>query len=345
MKKIITIVTLVALLAVSVFACVACQPNDNTDDVPVQIKYEADASAIIPLFKSGKAEYAVIGEPAVTNLTNMMSKNGITIYNCFNLQTLWADAVGASNSGYPQASVIVKKELLSNKAFVEALAASLQANADYLAQNAATVGDTLGSVGSTLAGTKFTAELVARCNLKFIKANDSAVQTEINTYLAEFGYKADGDKPNNKLPDNGFYCGFDGADSAAAPAKVSVYAPDGAPALALAKIIADGKIGDTTAEVTLATGENVIAKAVSGEADVVVLPTNAAATVYNNTKGNYQLFSVNVYGVLYLVSTHNITSLSDLNGKLVYSIGMGNTPEYVFKKILDKANVSYVNAD
>ena len=57
-------------------------------------------------------------------------------------------------------------------------------------------------------------------------------------------------------------------DVPAAPENVSVYVPDGAPAMAIANIIKSGKIGaDTKANVTLTTGQDVIAKAQKGEAD------------------------------------------------------------------------------
>ena len=131
-----------------------------------------------------------------------------------------------------------------------------------------------------------------------------------------------------------------------APENVSVYVPDGAPAMAIANIIKSGKIGaDTKANVTLTTGQDVIAKAQKGEADIAVLPTNAAATVYNATKGAYKMLSVNVHGLLYLMGTTQVESLAELAGKQVQSIGLGNTPEYVFKRVLKANNLEVVNGD
>ncbi len=121
--------------------------------------------------------------------------------------------------------------------------------------------------------------------------------------------------------------------------KVTCYVPDGAPALAVAKIMAEGSVGNTTAEVVVTTGEDVSAKCVSGEADIAVLPTNAAVKICS-TRDDYCIFSVNVYGVLYVVGTRQV-SLEELSGQLVYSIGLGNTPEYVFKTILDGKNIVY----
>ena len=131
--------------------------------------------------------------------------------------------------------------------------------------------------------------------------------------------------------------------------KLSLYVPDGAPALAVANIIDGGKIGGGTlgsqpVDTVVTTGENVIAKCGSGEADMAILPTNAAVKICS-AGGEYALFSVNVYGVLYIVGTEQLTSLKQLEGKRLYSIGLGNTPEYVFKTVCDSQGVEYEEYD
>lgn len=343
MKRIICTLLTIALSVATCVGLFACEIPDVTPNDPVSIKYEADGSAIIPLFVQGKANYAVLGEPAATNLANKMKKDkNVTVYTVFDLQQLWKNAVGSQNNGYPQACMIVKKELLANKTFVTALTAAMNDNANYIATNMSTLAATMKAHGSSLT-VNYTSDLIARCNLNFVSANSAGTSSDVNKYLAEFGFSADADKPVNKLPDDGFY--YDGTSvETTAPESISLYVPDGAPALSVAKIIAEGKIGETAVNVNLSTGEDVVAKAMNGEADVVVLPTNAAAKVYN-AKKQYSMFSVNVYGVLYVVSTENITKLSDLSGKLVYSIGLGNTPEYVFKKVLSVAGIGYVDAE
>lgn len=129
-----------------------------------------------------------------------------------------------------------------------------------------------------------------------------------------------------------------------------LYVPDGAPALSVAKIVDDGRIGEgikggtRSVKTVIATGENVIAKCVSGEADMAVLPTNAAVKICSQSD-EYIFFSVNVYGVLYIVGTQQVTSLKDLQGKRLYSIGLGNTPQYVFQTICDAQGVKYREYD
>lgn len=123
------------------------------------------------------------------------------------------------------------------------------------------------------------------------------------------------------------------------PFDVSVFVPDGAPAMAVANIIDSGKIGEHKATVTLASGERVIEKLGKEEADVAVVPTNAAVKICS-TGGKYQLFTVNVYGLMYVIGYENVTSLSQLAGKKVLSIGKANTGEYLFKALLNKAGVA-----
>lgn len=118
------------------------------------------------------------------------------------------------------------------------------------------------------------------------------------------------------------------------------YVPDGAPALSVANIMADKKVGNADVEVVVSTGKDVVAKCTAGEADMAVLPTNSAVKICSE-RDDYQLFSVNVYGVLYVVGTQQISSLADLKGKVVHSIGLGNTPEYVFSKVLENAGIAF----
>lgn len=124
--------------------------------------------------------------------------------------------------------------------------------------------------------------------------------------------------------------------------QIVCYVPDGAPALAIAKIISEGKIDNAEVATHVTTGEDVVAKCATGEADMAILPSNAAVKICSQ-RNDYRLFSVNVFGLLYVVGTRRVT-LAELCENTVYSIGLGNTPEYVFKKILDVNNVGYANA-
>lgn len=126
--------------------------------------------------------------------------------------------------------------------------------------------------------------------------------------------------------------------------EINVYVPDGAPALAVAELFSLEKIEGAKLNIEITTGANVQTKVAAEEADIVICPTNMAANLYN--KGaQYKLVTVNLFGLLYLVGNAPAANLSDLVGQVVHTIGKNNTPEFVFKKILDSANIEYVDSD
>lgn len=149
----------------------------------VMLKYFADASEIIPQILQGKADFALLGEPAVTQLVGQLLEKGKTAYNLFDLQKMWQDATDSDEEGYPQASMIVKKSLLENSAFQRQLVTSLSENGGFLQENADDLKDILRSAGSTLT-VNFTEEVIKRCNVTFCQA-DSAKE-DIERYLAKF---------------------------------------------------------------------------------------------------------------------------------------------------------------
>lgn len=77
---------------------------------------------------------------------------------------------------------------------------------------------------------------------------------------------------------------------------------------------------------------------ISGNADIVCLPTNLAAALYSKMPDDgVRLLALNTLGVLYIVENgDSITSLQDLEGKTLYVTGKGSTPEYVIRFILEK---------
>lgn len=157
-----------------------CEFGNLVDATQINIKYESDGSSIIPLFMNSTAEFAVLGEPAATNLINKAKTKGITVYRLFDLQKLWKEATNSDNVGYPQAGMIVKNELLSQGNFAESLYTKLSENSDYLAANASELNTLLQNAGSSL-DVSYTAEIIERCNLTCLKA--VSVKEDIETYL------------------------------------------------------------------------------------------------------------------------------------------------------------------
>lgn len=126
-------------------------------------------------------------------------------------------------------------------------------------------------------------------------------------------------------------------------APVKVYMPDGAPAVALASFMSNGY--DNT-EFTVVNASTITAHVAgnTADADLAIMPINAAATVYN--KGNdIVMLSVNTHGNLFIVGSDGDITLSALKGKRLGVIGMGNVPDQVLRMLLDGANIQYEVSD
>lgn len=90
---------------------------------------------------------------------------------------------------------------------------------------------------------------------------------------------------------------------------------------------------------------NIVAGLVNGSVDIAALPTNAAATVYNKTKGGVQVLALNTLGVLYLVTdgSVDITSVADLAGQTVYA--PAQNPTFIFQNIITANGMTDVTID
>ena len=144
----------------------------------------------------------------------------------------------------------------------------------------------------------------------------------------------------------GFGCASGETDGTKQPETIRISVPDGAPALALAKLIAAGEINGNPVEVEIVSGTEVLARLTNGEADLAIAPTNGGATLYG--KGiKIQMVSANTYGLLYLIGKEgeSVTELSDLVGKTVHVIGEANTPDLVFRYVLDAAEIPYTTEE
>lgn len=87
--------------------------------------------------------------------------------------------------------------------------------------------------------------------------------------------------------------------------------------------------------------DEIAAKLVSGDLDIALIPANLASVLYNKTEGKISLVDINTLGVLYCVSgDDSIKGMEDLSGKEVIMTGQGATPEYAFKYLCDKYEVT-----
>lgn len=130
-------------------------------------------------------------------------------------------------------------------------------------------------------------------------------------------------------------------EKAVEPVDIHVIAPNGTPTLSMVKLFEEnpsmGEGVNVTYE-TIAATDVLASKLTQQEADIAIVPTNLAANMYN--KGvNYKLAGSSVWGILYLVSTEEVTSWEDLKGQEISMIGRGLTPDATFRYLLTANNV------
>lgn len=90
-----------------------------------------------------------------------------------------------------------------------------------------------------------------------------------------------------------------------------------------------------------ASPDEVLPQVISGSVDIALVPSNAAAVLYNKTKGGVQTIDVNTLGVLSVVTGDaSVTDFEALAGKTVYVSGKGASPEYTLNYLLGKAGIS-----
>lgn len=78
----------------------------------------------------------------------------------------------------------------------------------------------------------------------------------------------------------------------------------------------------------------------TGELDVAAIPSNVAATLYNNSDGKILLAAINTLSVVSILERGEaITSLEDLRGKTIYATGKGGVPEYTVRYLLEQAGL------
>ncbi len=250
----------------------------------VCLSYVADgAAANVKLATSG-ISYVIVPEPAATVSLTKVSGSETFI----NVQ----EAYGGS---YPQAAVVVKNAFLEQYPnYVAKFVSELNGAGEWLAQNLDSGKTALQSVGSTTLSA-LSINSVERSNVRFQSALDA------KSYVEQYfdAIREVGENDNNPIggekPAQNFYATvptFTQIEDVTA----KIYAPDGAPALALAKIKAQNVIPAQINVVTATT----IGREVKQNADIAIMPINGAATLYNSGTA-ISMLGVITHGNLYML--------------------------------------------
>lgn len=355
MKKLLS-VSIASVLCVCAAFFTACGANDkkNEEYAPeemgtVYAKYGESASDILPLMKTGKLHYALLPEPAATKLNSLAPDK--TFYR-LDLQEIY----DTEEKAYPQAVMMIRSSLLNAyKDIADNIAGSFAENVDWIKSDpsaavSAVNGKLEEGVTPSLAAGVITSEVVDNCKIYWQSASDA--KDSVNKYLDDI--IAVDDRSALKPQDDFFYDGT--AAGKSEYEKITVYAPDGAPALSIAKFINDNYDLGTglNVEYHVVSSGNIGAILMQGKGDIVILPVNAASKLYkakyatssqSDADGEkYMMAGVVTHGNLYIVSDEEIT-FADLKDKIVGVIGMGLVPDLTFKAALRKYNMELSVAD
>lgn len=331
MNKFLKTLAAVCVAALTTIGFTACGGETSTDKVSL-LGIDAASVGVLP-----DVEYYVAAEPAATTRANAV---GLKFSG--DLQQLYG-----SENGYPQAVIVAKNQLIdSNPAFLASFLEELEENENWLeTASAETVMQAISShlpdgTTPTFNAKNLTSEVIANCGIHFVYANDD--RERVTSFLDEM---AEVEPSMVGEVSEDFFCGELGTN--ATPSTVSVYAPDGAPALALAKLMAEE---NTFSQISLSynvVAADTIGARVSGDnpvADICILPVNAASKLLGSGS-KYKMLGTVTNGNLYILSKdgENLTkdNLSVLAGKTVGVINLANVPGLTLKIILNKYGIPY----
>lgn len=120
--------------------------------------------------------------------------------------------------------------------------------------------------------------------------------------------------------------------------ELTLIAPTGTPTLILGQSIEEyGAIDAQIVSGPTALG----AEFAKGEKDIIVAPVNLGAKLAASSEDfKYVLFSTIVWCNYYIVSTEEINSFEQLDGKDVTVFGLNSTPDIVFKSLVKHHNIT-----
>jgi hypothetical protein len=156
------------------------------------------------------------------------------------------------------------------------------------------------------------------------------------------------DKATTMPTDEFFWAGAEQGSAVNSPEReVTVCMPDGAPALALAKLMSEDTADDGVTYKVVAP--NLIASKVnyqdeSKNADLCVMPVTAASKLLG--QGNrYKMVGVVTHGNLFLISKTGevltAENISALKGKTIGVLNINEVPGLTFKVVLNKYDIPF----
>ncbi|MFW2488532.1 ABC transporter substrate-binding protein [Clostridium chromiireducens] len=163
-------------------------------DKDINFSYVNSVNELAPVILAGKAQYAVIPEPALSTVQSKNDKFNVML----DLNEEWKK-INNSEYGYPQSTIIIKKELLDkDKEFIGEFLKQVKDATQWIYNNKETVGSYCEEIGVS-AKKAIVVKAIDKSNIKFVDIKDS--NKEYKTYferLNEFDPKTIG----GSIPDD-----------------------------------------------------------------------------------------------------------------------------------------------
>ena len=345
MKKLVLLTLSAILIIASVFgsACISHEPQPDIDKKSVSIKY-TDAQTIMQLLIDDNLDFGLLPEPAATTLEKVKGKN--FTWTRLSLQELY----DSETKSYPQAVLMVKNDVLQDyPQIVRKMHEKFLDNATWVSENASLAVNAINTnfTSSTLNPNVIDQTVIENCKISW--QNAQSAKDQVKSYIQNILAVNDSDivAPAVSVGDDFFYYENNSVGNDANGKNFTFYAPDGAPALSIAKFISDGEnfVEGASFDYRVVVADN-IAKYMNGalgKADFIVLPVNAASKLYKTQK--YTMVSVVTHGNLYIMAKVKeqsaSISLADLDAKKIGVIGQGLVPDLTLKTVLFKNSFEY----
>ncbi len=333
MKKLLTAVLSTVLVGVSALGFSACTKPESAEAVNLVDVTAAEVGV------RNDIDYFVIPEPAASTKVNAIS----TLSFAGDLQSLYG-----GESGYPQAVVVVKNELVSYVA--QSLPSRLKDGADWLLDEATSPEAVVNAVSSHLSdgmtptfnAKNLSKEVIKNCSVNFVDAWNC--KEEVKSFIQKLNAISD---TSFGTPSDKFFVEDASYGALQYNGKISVYAPNGAPALGLAKLMStdetvncaeiEYKVVNPTTIQTFVTGA-------SPKADICVLPVSLAVKLLGSGE-KYTMLGTLTHGNLFIVSNggEQITkqNISSLRGKTVGVVNLAQVPGLTLKTILKDNGIDF----
>lgn len=335
MKKLVSALICATLILFSAVGFTACTNKAGNDAVKL-VAITGDQVGV-----TDGIDYYVVPEPAASAKVKAIE----ALNFAGNLQKLYG-----SENGYPQAVIVAKTQLATESSFVNSFVSALLKNAEWLAAETTSIETIVNAVRShltdgmspTFNSKNLTKQVISNCGLNFVSAKYD--KNEIVSFMEKLNSVSE---TSFGTPSDEFF--WDGTfEDTSYTGSVSVYAPDGAPALGIANLLAGTEElsgNEINYEIVDASTIQTYVAGANSKADLCVLPVNLAVKILGSGQ-NYKLVGTLTRGNLFMVSNGNtqITSenLDTLKGKTVGVVNLAAVPGLTFKLILKNSGIGYV---